>query len=148
MAETINDRIEILINRYFDGNKAAFAKSIDMPPTAMSSYFGKQRRSKPNVEMIAKIITTLNVDAKWLLIGDGEINNLHFERNNVVNKPQHSNINNGNNGGINIAGGDLVLEEKVKHLEEIIKSQEAIISEKDERIKDLKDLIEILRTKN
>jgi hypothetical protein len=142
--ETINDRIEILINKCFDGNKAAFAKSIGLPPTGMSNYLGKQRRSKPSVDMIVKIINTLNVDADWLLMGKGET-----DFNNADVSGHHNQLNKeGAHDNINIAGGDLVLEEKVKHLEEIIKSQEAIISEKDERIKDLKDLIEILRTKN
>lgn len=70
MTETINDRIETLINDRFDGNKAAFAKSIGLPPTGLSNYLGKQRRSKPSVDMITKIVVTLNVDARWLLTGE------------------------------------------------------------------------------
>lgn len=71
MAETINDRIETLINDKFDGNKAAFAKTIGLPPTGLSNYLGKQRRSKPSVDMVTKIVVTLNVDARWLLTGEG-----------------------------------------------------------------------------
>lgn len=70
MEETINDRMEMLVNERFDGNKAAFAKAIDLAPTAISSYLSKQRRSKPSVDMIAKIITTLDVDAHWLITGE------------------------------------------------------------------------------
>ena len=70
MTETINDRIEIIVNEKFNGNKAAFAKSIGLPPTGISSYLGKQRRSKPSVDMVTKIITTLGVDARWLLTGE------------------------------------------------------------------------------
>lgn len=70
MQETINDRMERLVNERFDGNKAAFAKAIGLQPTAMSSYLSKQRRSKPSVDMVAKIVTTLNVDARWLIIGE------------------------------------------------------------------------------
>lgn len=69
MDETINDRMEMLVNERFDGNKAAFAKAINLAPTAISSYLSKQRRSKPSVDMIAKIITTLDVDAHWLITG-------------------------------------------------------------------------------
>lgn len=74
MSGTINDRIEIIINERFSGNKSAFAKSIDMAPTGMSSYISKQRRSKPNVDMIAKIVKKLGVDARWLLTGEGSLN--------------------------------------------------------------------------
>lgn len=70
MTETINDRIEILVNERFGGNKAAFAKSIGLLPTGLSNYLGKQRRSKPSVDMINKIVTTHNVDARWLLTGE------------------------------------------------------------------------------
>ena len=38
--ETINDRMELIINERFDGNKAAFAKKIGLPPTGLSSYLG------------------------------------------------------------------------------------------------------------
>ncbi|MGM9873190.1 MAG: helix-turn-helix domain-containing protein [Muribaculaceae bacterium] len=68
--ETINDRIEMLINQHFNGNKAAFAKTVGLPPTGLSNYLGKQRRSKPGLDMITKIITRLDVDARWLLIGE------------------------------------------------------------------------------
>ena len=70
MEETINDRMEMLVNERFDGNKAAFAKAIDLAPTAISSYLSKQRRSKPSVDMIAKIVTALDVDAHWLITGE------------------------------------------------------------------------------
>ena len=61
--ETINDRMELIINERFDGNKAAFAKKIGLPPTGLSSYLGKQRRSKPSVDMVAKIVIELGVDS-------------------------------------------------------------------------------------
>lgn len=70
MEETINDRIEMLVNERFDGNKAAFAKSIGLPAAGLSNYLSIQRRSKPSVDMIAKIITTLDVDAHWLITGE------------------------------------------------------------------------------
>lgn len=72
MNETINDRIEMLINERFNGNKAAFAKSIGLPPTGLSSYISKQRRSKPSVDMVISIVKAHNVDALWLLTGEGD----------------------------------------------------------------------------
>lgn len=68
--ETINDRIEMLINEHFNDNKTAFAEAMGMPPTSMSNYFGVKRRSKPSIDMVAKIVKTLDVDARWLLTGE------------------------------------------------------------------------------
>ena len=65
MTETINDRIEMLVNERFDGNKAAFAKSIGLPPAGMSSCLSKQRRSKPSVDMVTRIEVPFDVDARW-----------------------------------------------------------------------------------
>lgn len=71
--ETINDRLEQIINALFNGNKAAFAKSIDLPPTGMSNYIGNKRRSIPSSEIASKIVLVLGVDANWLLTGEGEM---------------------------------------------------------------------------
>lgn len=68
--ETINDRMEMVVNEQFDGNKAAFAKAIAVEPATLSSYLGKQRRSKPSVDMVSKIVLRLGVDARWLLTGE------------------------------------------------------------------------------
>ena len=62
--ETINDRLQWIVNEKFDGNKAAFAKAIGIVPTSISNYLGKQRASKPSVDMIAKIVNVL-----WTLVG-------------------------------------------------------------------------------
>lgn len=68
--ETINDRMEIVVNEQFGGNKAAFAKMIGLPPTGLSNYLGTKRRSKPSVDMVSKIVLRLGVDARWLLTGE------------------------------------------------------------------------------
>ena len=36
--ETINDRLQWIVNEKFDGNKAAFAKAIGIEPTSISKY--------------------------------------------------------------------------------------------------------------
>lgn len=69
--ETINDRIEVIVNELFDGNKAAFAKAIGLAPTAISSYLGKQRRSRPSVDMVINIVKVTGVSYSWLLTGEG-----------------------------------------------------------------------------
>lgn len=132
MAETINDRIEMLVNERFDGNKAAFAKSIGLPPTGMSSYLSKQRRSKPSVDMVTKIVVTLDVDARWLLTGE------ESPKKEVHTEGDYSPAS--DSGDISVLVGDAVLAERVRLLEKII-------AEKEERISDLKERISDLRAK-
>lgn len=124
--ETINDRMELLVNQRFDGNKAAFAKAIAVEPTTMSSYLGNKRRSKPSVDMVAKIVVALNVDAKWLLIGEGS-------QDGAVTA---------NNGGVAVAGNGTahhittnVTMADVAVMQERIKSLEALLEEKERLIR-------------
>lgn len=132
MMETINDRIETLINDRFDGNKAAFAKSIGLPPTGLSNYLGKQRRSKPSVDMVTKIVVTLDVDARWLLTGeDAPKKEVHTEGD--YSPASES-------GDVSVIVGDAVLAERVKSLE-------ALVAEKNERIAELKERIAELKAK-
>ncbi len=132
MMETINDRIETLINDRFDGNKAAFAKSIGLPPTGLSNYLGKQRRSKPSVDMVTKIVVTLDVDARWLLTGeDAPKKEVHTEGD---YSPASD------SGDVSVIVGDAVLVERVKSLE-------ALVAEKNERIAELKERIAELKAK-
>lgn len=120
MNETINDRIEALVNQLFNGNKAAFAKAIGLAPTAMSSYLGKQRRSKPSVDMVTKIIVTLNVDARWLLTGeDTSSATVHTEGD---YSPAV-----GNSENVSVVVGDAVLTERVKMLEALLEEKERLI---------------------
>lgn len=123
--ETINDRMELLVNQRFDGNKAAFAKAIAVEPTTMSSYLGNKRRSKPSVDMVAKIVVALNVDAKWLLIGEGSQDGAATA----------------NNGGVAVAGNGTahhittnvtladvaVMQERIKSLEALLEEKERLI---------------------
>lgn len=132
MTETINDRIETLINDRFDGNKAAFAKSIGLPPTGLSNYLGKQRRSKPSVDMVTKIVVSLNVDARWLLTGE------EAARREVHTEGDYSPAS--DSGDVSVVVGDAVLAERVKLLQQLIE-------EKDERINELKERIEELKGK-
>lgn len=125
--ETINDRMEMLVNQKFDGNKAAFAKAIDMSPTMMSSYLGNKRRSKPSVDMVAKIVTKLNVDARWLLTGEEtQLQNLNTE---VHGNVTDSNVAIGSHNSVgNVSvGTDAVLAERVKSLEALLAEKERLI---------------------
>ena len=122
--ETINDRMEMLVNQKFDGNKAAFAKSIDMSPTSMSSYLGNKRRSKPSVDMVAKIVLVLDVDAKWLLTGiepeqSGESTNSVETSGDFSPASMH--------GNVSVGCTDAVLAERVKALEALLSEKERLI---------------------
>lgn len=125
--ETINDRMEMLVNERFNGNKAAFAKSIDMSPTSISSYLGNKRRSKPSVDMVTKIVLTLDVDAKWLLTGEEtQQQNMNTNmRGNVTD----SNVAIGSHNSVgNVSvGTDAVLAERIKALEALLAEKERLI---------------------
>ena len=119
--ETINDRIELLVNEKFNGNKAAFASALGMGPTIMSSYLGEKRRSKPSVDMVAKIVKTLDVDAKWLLIGEQTANNHVSTQGNY--SPASV-----NGDAINTSGEVELLQQRVKLLEELLAEKERLIN--------------------
>lgn len=126
--ETINDRMEMLVNERFNGNKAAFAKSIDMSPTSISSYLGNKRRSKPSVDMVAKIVLTLDVDAKWLLTGE-ETPQQENVNTNMHGNVKDSNVAIGSNNSVGnmSVGTDAVLEERVRYLEALLAEKERLI---------------------
>jgi len=71
--ETVNDRIQSIVDSRFGGNKAAFARAIGVPVASISNYIGKHHVSKPSVDMLVKIVNTLGVDALWLLTGRKEV---------------------------------------------------------------------------
>lgn len=126
--ETINDRMEMLVNERFNGNKAAFAKSIDMSPTSMSSYLGNKRRSKPSVEMVAKIVLALDVDARWLLTGEETLQQQGVNTN-MNGNVTDSNVAIGSHNSVgNVsAGTDAVLAERIKSLEALLAEKERLI---------------------
>lgn len=140
--ETINDRIEQLINEKFDGNKAAFAKSIGFPPTGLSNYLGNKRRSKPSVEMVTKIITKLNVDPYWLLTGKEKYSqSVHIGDNNTGNIATGNGNTQINGGGQSQTMGNdneeefVNLREQVRHLKERLRDKENLLTEKERVIK-------------
>ena len=117
----------MLVNERFNGNKAAFAKAIAVEPTTMSSYLGNKRRSKPSVDMVTKIVVSLNVDARWLLTGEED-----EKHNNVsVGDKSDGNVAIGSHNSVgNVttnAGDTAVLEERVKSLEALLAEKERLI---------------------
>ena len=71
---SINERLQTIVDKLFDGNKAKFAKSIEIAPTSISNYLSDKRQSKPSADMLEKIINVVdNLSAEWLLAGKGEM---------------------------------------------------------------------------
>lgn len=140
--ETINDRMEMLINEKFNGNKAAFSKAIGFSPALMSNYLGHVRRSKPSIDIVTKIITKLDVDPYWLLTGtEKSSQSVHIGDNNT------GNIATGN-GNTQINGcaknstmaneneEEIVnLREQVRHLKERLRDKDNLLTEKERVIK-------------
>lgn len=122
--ETINDRMETLVNERFSGNKAAFAKAIQLSPTAMSSYLGSKRRSMPSADLVARIVTALGVDARWLLTGEGDEHGGHAGDRSVETSGDFSPAS--YHGDVTV-GGDAVLAERVKSLEALVEEKERLI---------------------
>ena len=118
--ETINDRMEMLVNERFNGNKAAFAKAIGTERATLSNYIGSVRRSKPSVDMVAKIVTALDVDARWLLCGVGaSTTNAKVETNGDFSPASvHGNVS---------VESDAVLAERIKSLEALLAEKERLI---------------------
>lgn len=139
--ETINDRMERIVNEVFDGNKAAFAKTIDLPPTGLSNYLGNKRRSKPSVDMAARIVTALDVDARWLLTGEGDVS-LH--RPGAVANGDHSAAAVNGNATVMGADGAAVLEERIRSLEEQARQKDLLIQQRDLLIAEKERLIRVL----
>ena len=140
--KTINDRMEILVKQRFDGNKAQFAKAIGLTPTSISSYLGNKRRSKPSVDMVAKIVQVLHISADWLISGTGEMS---------ADNQQHHNVYVNSDGAhlVQVANGDNnnqeISPEELKRENEALKKDignlEQRIAEKDEEIKFLRSLL-------
>lgn len=126
--ETINDRMEMLVNQRFNGNKAAFAKAIGTERATLSNYIGSVRRSKPSVDMVTKIVLALDVDARWLLTGE-ETPQQQGVNTNMNGNVTDSNVAIGSHNSVgNVsAGTDAVLAERVKSLEALLAEKERLI---------------------
>ena len=70
---SISERLQFIVDEVFNGNKAAFARTIGIPPTSISNYLGKERTSKPSSDILERIVNAVDkINAYWLLTGKGE----------------------------------------------------------------------------
>lgn len=68
---TINERIQLLISHFTNGNKRAFANKLGLSATVIENVVGK-RGGKPSFDVLEKIAFAFaTVNTKWLLTGTG-----------------------------------------------------------------------------
>ena len=83
----ITERLQYIVDQLFGGNKAAFARAIDIAPTSISNYLGKERASKPSSDILEKIVNSVErVNAYWLLTGKGEAFEINAKYSSIENK--------------------------------------------------------------
>lgn len=72
---TIQERIQIIVNEIFNGNKNQFAKAINEPPTSINNILGV-RQSIPSAKLLESIVNSIeNINTDWLLTGEGNMLN-------------------------------------------------------------------------
>lgn len=143
--ETINDRMEILANERYKGNKAAFSKAIGVSPALMSNYLGNKRRSKPSIDLVVKIITSLDVDPYWLLTGTESPNTMHVHTNNSFNGIGNTQVNDNQKKEANYSNDELLnANNEIKLLKQKIEDQNKLLAEKDKVIESKDFIIKVL----
>lgn len=69
---SINERFQSVIDVLYNGNKRAFAMSIDVAPTVIENVVGK-RQGKPSFDVLCALCANANISAEWILRGEGEM---------------------------------------------------------------------------
>jgi len=70
---SINERIQLIVDELFNGNKAKFANSIVIPQTTVSNVLTK-RKSNPSADFLEAIANSIeSINLRWLLTGSGEM---------------------------------------------------------------------------
>lgn len=73
VSNTINDRIQLIVDELFSGNKAAFAKAIGKAPTTVANILGA-RKTTPSSDFVESIKNSIeNINLLWLMTGVGEM---------------------------------------------------------------------------
>ena len=146
--ETVNDRIECVVNEFYDGKKASFANAIGIDRFTIANYLGPKKRSKPSVDMLAKMVKALNVDAYWLLTGEGEmLKGAPAEQSIVVRDLTHV------EGPVSVSqsttkpepADSAVLRARLTAAEDLVQALRAQLEEKERTISILQQLIEEIK---
>lgn len=72
--ETINERIQYIIDQYFKGNSSSFCKEAGINPKTIHAIVSS-KLNKPNTTTIQKILSIkiVNINPDWLMTGTGEV---------------------------------------------------------------------------
>lgn len=74
MTETINERLQILINALGFKSLNQFDRALGVTRNTTSHYCNVEKPKKPGPDFLGKILITFpQVDGRWLLIGSGEM---------------------------------------------------------------------------
>lgn len=69
----INDRIEVLISEFCEGNSSLFSRRIGVTPSVITNITG-QRKGKPSFDVIEKISSAFaDINIRWLITGEGNM---------------------------------------------------------------------------
>ncbi len=123
---TIKERFSELIKHYANGNKKAFADKIGVSATVVENVVGK-RAGNPSFEVVQKIIFAFeNLNAVWLIIGEGE----------MINSAEPASSESSNSISLN---------KRITELEYVVEIQKKLIDElnvkkRDDDIKDAEDV--------
>lgn len=113
--------LECIINYYTDGNKARFAAILGVKPQTINTWTS---RNTFDAELIYSKCDGISGD--WLL-GNGEGDMLRINNSATVNGDGSVAVSGNNNSHV-IAGCDnVILAERVKHLEELLAEKERLI---------------------
>lgn len=93
MATGINQRINELAIKYFNGNNSRFAEFLQTSEANIRNY---RTKTQPKVDVLNKISETLEISYEWLLTGQGTmlkskttteaLSKMHDEHNNFRNQ--------------------------------------------------------------
>lgn len=72
--KTIGERIQHLVNILAEGKNTVFASALGINEANIRSYI---RGTLPKADVLEKIVITYEVNAKWLLTGFGEVQELN-----------------------------------------------------------------------
>lgn len=116
-----SDMLECLINYYADGNKAKFSAQIGVKPQTVSAWI-----SRNTFDAEALYANCKDISADWLLSnGAGEMIKMN---NSATANGDGSVAVSGNNNSHVVAGGETaLLQERIKHLEELLAEKERLI---------------------
>ena len=66
-------RIQKLVDECTGGSQAAFAKRIGEAQSTLHGYLNLEGQGKIKAKTLLRILEEFNVDANWLLLGEGEM---------------------------------------------------------------------------